>query len=116
MQGVTSLLSPPSRSSRREQRLQVEPPRSAGLSLHTKHWLSQGGDLATTGLLNTRTSFSFSFSFTSFSALHTLRGRAFRAGLGFTGASKEMTNPLERSSSDLLILSVVILLRVSSVD
>ena len=114
MQGVTPLLPPPSRCSRREQRLQVEPPRSAGLSLHTKHWLSQGGDLATTGLLNTRT--SFSFSFTSFSTLHTLTGRAFRAGLGFTGASKEMTNPLERSSSDLLILSVVILLRVSSVD
>ena len=93
---------PPPLSSKSSHSRQVFPFLPGGLRRQTKHCLSQGGEEGTTG-------------FTSSSTLPPVRlpWRAFSAGFGFTGASKEITNPLERSSSDLLILSVVMLFRVS---
>ena len=95
---------PPPLSSRSSHSRQVFPFLPGGLRRQTKHCLSQGGEEATTGLTSS-----------TFPPVR-LPCRAFSAGFGFTGASKEITNPLERSSSDLLILSVVMLFRVSRQD
>ena len=98
---------PPSLSSRRSHSRQVFPFLPGGLVRHTRHCLSQGAGGA-----------GPESATTTGSTLATVRlpCRAFSAGFGLTGASKEMTNPLERSSSDLLILSVVMLFRVSKQD